>query len=104
MPRFEPTYTPTIGYVRSLGIGHLDIWCEGRNPQSGYRCGRYKSLPIEGFDDAVTLVSIASRLRCEGCETVGKVDIRPAWDDAPAQRTEGPSAMGWMTPPAGNIK
>jgi hypothetical protein len=40
-----PLFIATIGYVRSLKIGHLDIWCEGKR-EGGWPCHHNSSMNL----------------------------------------------------------
>jgi hypothetical protein len=37
MPDATPPFIATIGYVRSLKIGHLTVWCYGKR-EGGWTC------------------------------------------------------------------
>ena len=50
-----PPFFATIGYVRGLKIGHLDIWCEGKR-EGGWPCHHNSRMSIEGLPDEMTLV------------------------------------------------
>jgi hypothetical protein len=47
-----PPFFATIGYVRGLKIGHLDIWCEGKR-EGGWPCYHKQNVDrgLAGRDD-----------------------------------------------------
>jgi hypothetical protein len=98
MPGPTPPFTPTIGYVRSLKIGHLTVWCQGKR-EGGWPCHHNSTMSIEGLPDEMTIVSIERRLRCEKCGSLGQAEVRPAWGEITSRPTSG--GVGWMTPPQG---
>jgi len=91
------TWLATIGYVRSLNIGHLSVWCEGKR-EGGWPCHHSGTVSIAGLPDDMTLRSIERRMLCEACGAIGAAEVRPDWSEITARPSSG--AAGWMTPPS----
>jgi hypothetical protein len=83
------SFIATIGYVRSLKIDRVAVWCNGKRA-GGWQCHHDATLAIDGLPDDLTLRAIAQRLRCEACGTRGGAEVAGG-------RRNG--AAGWMMPP-----
>lgn len=88
-------FIATIGYVRSLKIGSLDVYCDGKR-EGGWPCHHHSVMSIYGLPDEMTLVSIERRLRCQNCGTLGKAEVRPAWTEITGRTNSG--GVGWIAP------
>jgi hypothetical protein len=75
-----PAFVATVGYVRSLNIGSLSVWCEGKR-LGGYRCDHGADVSLAGYPDDLPVHAIERRLVCTHCGAIGAVDARPNWTE-----------------------
>ena len=45
-----PSFVATVGYVRSLNIGSLSVWCEGKRA-GGYPCNHEATVDLAPYPD-----------------------------------------------------
>jgi hypothetical protein len=105
-----PRWIATVGYVHSLGIRSLSVWCTGRR-LGGYRCNHETQIDLSSFPDDLPCVAIERRLVCTHCGAIGAVDARPNWtelnngaalpsrDDSQARCSRGARALKAMLAP-----
>jgi hypothetical protein len=70
----------TVGYVRSLDISSLSVWCQGKR-LGGYRCDHCADGSLAGYPDDLPTSAIERRLVCTRCGAIGAVDARPNWTE-----------------------
>ena len=89
-------FVPTVGYVRSLNIRSLAVYCCGKRA-GGWPCHHQTKMDLAGLPDDLALANIERRLRCQECGTRGAAEVRPDWTEVTGQRLSGQA--GWMLPP-----
>jgi hypothetical protein len=70
----------TVGYVRSLNIDLLSVWCNGKRA-GGFRCNHQADLDLTPYTDELPCSVIESRLVCTHCDAIGAVDAWPNWSE-----------------------
>lgn len=75
-----PTFVATVGYVRSLHIGSLSVYCEGKRA-GGFRCNHQADVDLSPYPDELPCTAIERRLVCTHCGAIGAVDARPNWTE-----------------------
>jgi hypothetical protein len=75
-----PAFVATVAYVRSLGIGSLAVWCEGKRA-GGFRCNHQADIDLAPYSDDLPCSAIERRLVCTACGAIGAVDARPNWKE-----------------------
>ena len=93
-----PAFVATVGYVRSLSIGSLSVWCMGKR-LGGYPCNHCADIDLSPYPDELPVYVIERRLACTACGGIGVVDARPNW----SQTNKGASLFEhqWIQPPSG---
>ena len=92
-------WVATVGYVRSLGIGALSVWCAGRR-LGGYTCNHQTEFDLSPYSDDLALHAIERRLACTHCGAIGEVNARPNWTEL-HKAGLAPAGRGWIMPPRG---
>lgn len=72
----------TVAYVRSLRIGSLTAYCQGK-PEGAWPCCHQGRVDLTGMHDGQPLEEIARRLMCTACGAIGALDARPDWSEMP---------------------
>lgn len=89
-------FVATVGYVRSLKISTLQVYCRGRRA-GGWLCHHQAVIPLGGLPDDLALTTLERRIRCTECGSTGP-ETRPNWTEL--NRPTFERAAGWMMPPS----
>jgi len=75
-------FVATVGYVRSLGIGSVDVFCKGKRT-GAWPCHHSGIVSLSGLRSEATLRALEQRLVCTQCGAIG-ADTRPNWRELSA--------------------